>query len=141
MLRRAHKLHEFINQWLDNNQYQLSLKLNNVEWKQIEYLIQITYAYCQFYDAILKSKGITIHNVFTIYDRLFNYLEDTITKLWCKCISQKLSMLFVLEAAKRKLSDYYGKTYHERGDIYSSMAILSPKFKLAIFDTASWEKE
>ena len=50
-------------------------------------------------------------------------------------------MLFALEAAKRKLSDYYGKTYHERGDIYFSAIILSPKFKLAIFDTASWEKE
>ena len=50
-------------------------------------------------------------------------------------------MLFVLKAAKQKLSDYYGKTYHERGDIYSSAAILSPEFKLAIFDMASWEKE
>src|SRR5437773_8373194 len=50
-------------------------------------------------------------------------------------------MLFALEVAKRKLSDYYGKTYHEHGDIYSSAAILSPKFKLAIFDMASWEKE
>jgi len=50
-------------------------------------------------------------------------------------------MLFALEAAKQKLSHYYSKTYHERGDIYSSAAILSPEFKLAIFDTASWEKE
>ena len=50
-------------------------------------------------------------------------------------------MLFVLEAAKQKLSDYYGKTYHEHDDIYSSAAILSPEFKLAIFDMASWEKE
>ena len=141
MLRRAHKLHEFINQWLDNNQYQLSLKLNNVEWKQIEYLIQITYAYHQFCDAILKSKGITIYNVFTIYDWLFNYLEDTIMKLWYKHILWKLSMLFALEVAKQKLSNYYGKTYHECSNIYSSAAILSPKFKLAIFDIVSWEKE
>ena len=50
-------------------------------------------------------------------------------------------MLFALEVAKRKLSDYYGKTYHERGDIYSSAAILSPEFKLVIFNMASWEKE
>ena len=141
MLRRAHKLREFIDQWLDDNQHRSSLKLNDVEWKQIEYLIQITYAYRQFCDVILKSKGITIHNVFAIYDRLFNHLEDTITKLWRKRTSWKLSMLFALEAAKRKLSDYYGKTYHERGDIYSSVAILSPKFKLAIFNIASWEKE
>jgi len=112
-----------------------------VEWKQIEYLIQITYAYCQFCDAISKSKGITIHNVFAIYDQLFNHLEDTIMKLWCKHTSWKLSMLFALEAAKRKLSDYYSKTYHKHSDIYSSAAILSPEFKLAIFNIASWEKE
>ena len=50
-------------------------------------------------------------------------------------------MLSALEAVKRKLSDYYSKTYHKRGDIYSSTTILSPEFKLVIFDTASWEKE
>src|SRR5437667_12216912 len=43
--------------------------------------------------------------------------------------------------AKQKLSDYYGKTYHEHGDIYFSVAILNPEFKLAIFNTVSWEKE
>ena len=62
-------------------------------------------------------------------------------KLQRKRISWKLSILFALEAAKRKLSDYYSKTYHEHGDIYSSAAILSPEFKLAIFNMASWEKE
>src|SRR5438034_3055439 len=100
MLRRAHKLREFIDQWLDNNQHRSSLKLNDMEWKQIEYLIQITYAYHQFCNAISKSKGITIHNVFTIYDQLFNHLEDTIMKLQHKHTSWKLSILFALEVAK-----------------------------------------
>src|SRR5438552_9396689 len=130
MLRRAYKLREFIELWLDDNQHHANLKLSDMEWRQIEYLIQITYAYRQFGDAISKSRGVTIHNVFTIYDRLFNYLEDTTTKLQCKHTPWKLSMLSALEAAKRKLSDYYSKTYHECGDIYSSATILSPEFKL-----------
>ena len=50
-------------------------------------------------------------------------------------------MLSALEAVKQKLSNYYSKTYYKHGDIYSSAVILSPKFKLVIFDTASWEKE
>ena len=50
-------------------------------------------------------------------------------------------MLFALEAAKQKLPDYYGKTYYKHSNIYSSVAILSTKFKLTIFDTVSWEKE
>ena len=50
-------------------------------------------------------------------------------------------MLSALEAVKRKLSNYYSKTYHKHSDIYSSATILSLEFKLMIFDTASWEKE
>ena len=58
-----------------------------------------------------------------------------------KRLAWKRTILHALEAAKKKLSHYYGKTYHERGDIYSTGAILSPEFKLSIFEGATWEKE
>ena len=57
------------------------LCLDDIEWKQVEYLIELSLSYCQLGNAIAKTKDVIIYNVFPIYDRLSNHLDNSIEKL------------------------------------------------------------
>jgi hypothetical protein len=47
-------------------------------------------------------------------------------------------MLFSLEAAKDKLSKYYGMTDLVEGDLYAIGTILDPSNKMEFFSTSDW---
>jgi hypothetical protein len=47
-------------------------------------------------------------------------------------------MLNALEAAKDKLSTYYGNTTQEHGYLYAMGTILAPQYKLQFFSDESW---
>ncbi|EED11869.1 hypothetical protein TSTA_110490 [Talaromyces stipitatus ATCC 10500] len=57
-----------------------------------------------------KSKDVTIHWVFKVYNKLFDHLEKSIRQLRRKRVAWKQVMLASLEAAKNKLSIYYKDT-------------------------------
>ena len=117
------------------------LCLDDIEWKQVEYLIELSLPYCQLGNAITKTKDVTIHNVFPIYDRLSNHLDNSIKKLKWKQEPWKWSIIQALEAAKQKLHKYYSKMNDSLGDIYIARMILDPELKLLAFTGITWEPE
>jgi len=141
MLIRAHKLHGHITEWLQDNQHSDILGLTDIEWKQVEYLIELSLPYCQLGNAIAKTKSVTIHNVFPVYDRLFIHLSESIAWLQRKQEPWKRSIVRGLIAAKDKLHKYYSKTYERQGDMAAIATILSPDLKLSAFDNITWEAE
>ncbi len=141
MLIRAHKLRLHISEWLQENQHKSTLCLDDIEWKQVEYLIELSLPYCQLGNAIAKTKDVTIHNVFPIYERLSNHLDNSIEKLKRKQEPWKRSIIQALEAAKQKLHKYYSKTNDSLGDIYIAGTILDPELKLSAFTGITWEPE
>ena len=141
MLIRAHKLCSHIMQWLHDDHHRETLGLTNVEWKQVEYLIELSLLYCQLGNAIAKTKSVTVHNVFPIYDSLFNHLRDSIARLKQKKDAWKRSILMGLIAARDKLHKYYSRTYGQRSDLAAIATILSPDLKLSAFDNITWEAE
>ncbi|OQE11891.1 hypothetical protein PENFLA_c070G01346 [Penicillium flavigenum] len=132
MLRRIKKLQRVIDKYC--TEYNLrDYELDREEWRQIEYLLYITLPFYEFTTALCQTKDATVHGVFAIYNRLFDYLDTSISQLQRKEIGWKRSMLAGLQAAKEKLKDYYDKTTGDHGNLYAMGTILAPQYKLQFF--------
>jgi hypothetical protein len=140
MLVRAKKLQQAFDAFC--SQYdQGYFALSQEQWRQVDYLICILQPFHRFTTLLSKSKDVTIHRVFKIYNKLFDHLEKSIRQLRQKRVAWKQVMLASLEAAKNKLSIYYKDTDNIDGYLYAIGTILSPQDKLQFFSTTDWDPE
>lgn len=117
----------------------MQYKLDEEEWRQVEYLLLITKPFFDFTNVLSKTKDITVQHVFSIYNKLFNHLDAVERKLKRKTVPWKKGMLQALQAAKKKLSKYYTATDHESyGTVYAIATILCPSKKLRYFVSPDW---
>lgn len=139
MLNRARRLQPVLDLYCTEHQY-LQFKLEKEEWRQIDYLLCITEPFFTFTTTLSKSKDITIHLIFGIYNKLFTHIEASEAQLQRKRVPWKRTMLNALCAAREKLSQYYTATDSEAyGDIYAIATILAPSKKLKFFTTKDWQ--
>ena len=80
MLNRAKKLQPFYDQYCTDHQY-LYFKLDLEEWRQVEYLLLLIKPFFDFTMMLLKTKDITVYNIYSIYNKLFSYLDTAEAKL------------------------------------------------------------
>lgn len=116
-----------------------------MEWKQVEYLIDITKLFNFFTETIGASKEPTISYAFDVYTALFEHLNTMVfvlkkkirqTRPWVK------SLVVAVEAAIEKLDIYFRETYNDLGSIYALGTILSPCHRLSTFERhGSWLNE
>lgn len=76
MLRRAKRLQSMLDRFCTQYGHP-HLMLGPEEWRQIEYLLWITQPFFKFTTALSKTKDVTIHSVFGIYNKLFEHLETS----------------------------------------------------------------
>jgi hypothetical protein len=89
--------------------------------------------------VLLKIRDVTIQHIFSIYNKLFNHLDQAETRLKCKAISWKKNILTAIQAANTKLWKYYAETDNQPyGSVYAIATILTPLKKLQYFDNADW---
>ncbi|KAI2734874.1 hypothetical protein DTO013E5_9593 [Penicillium roqueforti] len=139
MLNRAKKLQPFYDQYCTDHQY-LYFKLDQEEWRQVEYLLLLTKPFFDFTMMLSKTKDITAHNIYSIYNKLFSHLDAAEAKLKNKGVIWKKRMLRALQTAKKKLSKYYTATeYEPYGDIYALATIFSPSKKVRYFSSTDWQ--
>lgn len=85
-----------------------------------------------------KTRDVTVHSVFSIYNTLFGHFKRSIRQLRRKKVPWKKSMLSALEAGQEKLSSYYNKTEQMHGNLYAMATILAPQHKLQFFSSKEW---
>jgi hypothetical protein len=140
MLRRAKRLRDSFGPFCaDFNCEEMSL--NDEEWRQIDYLLCITEPFFDYTLALSKTRDVTAHLVFRIYNALFEHLEKSMNQLRRKRVSWKKQMLNSLEAGRSKLVEYYSQTDNVRGHIYAISTMLSPDSRFQFFLSDDWEKE
>lgn len=83
MLWRAKRLTITFDQYCIKHGQQ-QFKLDTEEWQQIEYLLCVTQPFYKWTTGLLKIKDVTIHNVFCVYNKLFDHLETSTRQLCCK---------------------------------------------------------
>lgn len=118
----------------------LDLALDDEEWQQIDYLLWITQPFFEFTTELSKTKDITTHYVFEIYNKHFEHFEQSSTQLQRKWVPWKKNMLQALEAAQQKLRDYYSETDNIQGDLYAICTMLAPANKLQFFQSNEWDE-
>ncbi|KAJ5580905.1 hypothetical protein N7450_007206 [Penicillium hetheringtonii] len=105
----------------------------------IEYFLLITKPFFDFTNVLSKTRDCTVHYIFSIYNRLFIYLEETEKKLRYKYIHWKKNILRALQLAQKKLSKYYSGTDDSAYSTICALAtILYPSKKLQYFDNKNW---
>ena len=140
MMRRARKLREAIKQFTRRHPEEKLKNLTAIEWKHIDYLIEILYPFSKYTRAISKSADFpTVHQAFDVYNELFNHLESQIEALKYKRQPWKVKIRTALQKARSKLDEYYSMTCDHLGNIYAAATILAPEHKLAFFETEQWD--
>ncbi|KAJ6039228.1 hypothetical protein N7460_007260 [Penicillium canescens] len=137
MLQRAKRLQTICDKYC--SECGLSdLVLTKDEWKQIDYLLSITQPFFNFTSVLSKTKDVTIHIVFSIYNQLFDHLERSRDQLRRKKARWQIIMRTALEYATQKLRDYYAETDKAYGDLYAIATIMAPQNKLEYFSGKDW---
>jgi len=80
-----------------------------------------------------KTRGVTIHHVFQVYQDIFDYLEMQISKLERKRMQWKVDIREALVKAKLQAACYDGKTESPRGILFGLGTDLNPYCKLNLF--------
>lgn len=140
MIRRAIKLRpaieSFIQHWDHDNIDHLHPTA--IEWKQLEYLLELLYPFFLFTSCLSENSGPTVHKVYDIYNNLFDHLDQSINRLARKRAPWKKEILQGLEDAHQKLRKYYHRTYQAEGYIYAIATVLDPMSKLEKFKKGAW---
>jgi len=80
-----------------------------------------------------KTRGVTIHRVFQVYQDIFDHLEMQISKLERKRMQLKVDIREGLVKAKLKVASYYGKRESSRRLLFGIGTCLNPYCKLNLF--------
>ena len=57
------------------------LRLQEEEWKHLQYLITLLAPFFIFTNNLSETSGPTIYQVYSIYDGIFNHLEEAMQQL------------------------------------------------------------
>jgi hypothetical protein len=140
MLRRAKRLREFFTLFCEEYDCKEML-LDKEEWRQIDYLLCLTEPFFEYTQALSKTRDVTAHLVFRVYNALFEHLEQSMKQLQRKRVLWKKQMLEALEASRSKLAEYYSETDHARGHIYAISTMLAPDSRFQFFLSDDWDQE
>jgi len=139
MIRRARKLRPALTLMAKRFPEEGLISLTSIQWKHLDYLIEILYPFSKYTNAIGKScDSPTIHMVFQIYNTLYSHLDDNIDFLEVKRARWKVQLVDGLKKARAKLGKYYAQTKERSGDLYAAATILAPGYKLAFFEGKEW---
>jgi viroplasmin and RNaseH domain-containing protein len=138
MLIKAFTLKKILQKYHDKHEAKY-LRLIETKWSQVKYFINLTKLFCIFIKTINQSKYFIIHQVFDIYDKLFDHLNQTRNKLSRKKLSWKKIMLEDLIATNTKFRQYYAKTQDSLNLLYEKVVLLFFNRKDVIFQESNWK--
>jgi hypothetical protein len=140
MLRRAKRLRSIFAPFCAEYDCEEML-LQDEEWRQVDYLLCITEPFFNYTTQLSKTRDVTAHYVFKIYNKLFEHLEQSMKQLQRKRAPWKQQMLHALEASRTKLDEYYSQTDYIPGHIYAVSTMLAPVNKFKFFLTKDWDQK
>lgn len=114
------------------------LKLRDVEWRQVEYIIQLTRPFAMWTESLSSSSGPTAFVVFNAYNQVLGLLEAAMKKTRRKEAAWKQDIHTGLQHAYEKLQKYYSQTKGDLGDFYGHAILLHPQMKKQFFKQEEW---
>jgi len=133
ILERSVRLREFTKDWLQTYAEFTPLWSTPEDWRQIEYILEVLQPIRFWTLWRSKTRGVTIHRVFQVYQDIFDHLETQISNLERKRMLWKVDIREGLVKAQLKAASYYCKTESPRGLLFGIGTCLNPYCKLNLF--------
>jgi len=133
MLERTGRLREFTKDWLQTYAEFTPRWSTPEQWRQIEYILEVLQPIRFWTLWMSKTRGVTNHRVFQVYQDILDHLEMQISKLERKRMQSKVYIREGLVKAKLKATSSYSKTESPRGLLFGIGTCLNPHCKLNLF--------
>jgi hypothetical protein len=140
MLRRAKRLRAIFPAFCAEYDCEEML-LTDEEWRQIDYLLYLTEPFFEYTTELSKTRDVTTHLIFKVWNALFEHLEKSMKQLKRKRVPWKKHMLECLEASRLKLDEYYSQTDSMQGHIYAIGTMLAPDNRFQFFRSDDWDND
>ena len=96
MLIRAYVLREDLNKFFHDYHDQY-FQLTSKEWDHVEYLIEIVKSFCVYTKILNTTIILIIHQIFNIYNSLFDHLDKAKARLRRKRVSWKKKLVVAID--------------------------------------------
>jgi len=140
LLERTYRLREFTREWLKNPKYSdyRPLFTTQDEWTIVKYVMEVLRPFRYWTLWMSKRHTITLHNVITVYNDMFDHMDGVMRALAKKKTQWKEDLFFAVKYARQKLSKYYTEVTPTTGMLLITAHILDPFWKLRSF--RMWDK-
>lgn len=116
------------------------LELTPIEWQQIKYLTNLT-GFFNLYTQALSSGGPQLHNVFSVFNDLFDIHDVLKEHLESKSELWKHDLAWAVKCSQEKLAAYYDLTCGNLGNLLAIACALDPQHKLAGYCDPCWDDD
>ena len=123
MLIRAYVFREDLNKFFHDYHDQY-FQLTSKEWNHVEYFIEIVKSFCVYTKILSTTIIFIIHQIFNIYNSLFDHLDKTKARLRKKKVSWKKKLIVAIDFVDEKLREYYNKTQKDLEYLYDKAILL-----------------
>jgi len=140
LLEHAYCSREFTLEWLPYPQFHDDQPLftSQDEWTIVNCVMEVLRPFRYWTLWRSKRHTVTLHQVVTVYNNMFNRMEGVMRALAKKNTPLKEDLCFAVRFARHKLSKYYPKVTPTMGMLLISAHILEPIRKLKSFK--QWDK-
>lgn len=138
MLVRLCQLRQSVAEMLERHSQEHMLP-SKTEWRQIEYLIQLTKPFALWTQSLSASSGPSAFLVFIAYNQVFDVIEKAMARTKHKSTPWKRDIHNGLDKAHAKLRKYYSETQSDLGDLYGHAILLHPTRKKSFFTHKEWQ--
>jgi len=140
LVERAYRLREFTREWLKNPKYSdyRPLFTTQDEWTLVKYVMEVLRPFRYWTLSMSKRHTVTLHNVITVYNDMFDHMDGVMRALAKKKTEWKEDLFFAVKCARQKLSKYYTEVTPTTGMLLITAHILDPFRKLRSF--RKWDK-
>jgi len=140
LIEPTYRLREFTREWLQNPKYAEYRPLFTTQDERtiVKYVMDVFRPFRYSTLWMLMWHTVTLHDVITVYNDMFDHMEGVMRALAKKKTPWKEDMFFAVKLVRQQLSKYYAEVTPTMGMLMISAHILDPFSKLRSF--RKWDK-
>jgi ribosomal protein S15P/S13E len=137
MLKKVFLLRNVIQIWLDDQSRMQMLKIKNVKWDQISFILDMLKSFQKITKTLKSSNQLSIHKAWIVYNALHQHLKRYEKDLIKNARDSSFNLRLTVQTAQKKLTKYY-ETIFEAEDLYFNLNIcLNSCDKLNYYSVSS----
>jgi hypothetical protein len=122
MLKKVFLLRDVIQIWLDDQSCMQVLKIKNMKWNQISFILDMLKSFQEITKILESSNQSSIHKAWIVYNALHQHLKRYEEDLVENARDSSLNLRLTIQTAQNKLTKYYEAIF-EAENLYFNLSI------------------